>query len=506
MSVSPVEEEETVVRDPLVGAQLGEYDVVRILGEGGMGVVYEGLHTAIRKRVAIKVIKAEFASDPIWSSRMLIEAQAVNAVRHRGIVDVHAHGLTPDKRPYLVMEFLDGKPLDLVLAEGLLPFEVAAELLLDISAPLAAAHRAGVVHRDLKPSNIFVCRDDDGASFIKLLDFGLAKQAKGTGHTMTGAQIVIGTPDYMAPEQAKAHNTDARTDIYSLGIMGFELFVGHRPYLGETPVEIMLQHISSPIPKLVDVVPGISDRMSALVSSMMSKLPGDRPLNIEVVRDELKLILGRPHSLSGSRISSPHLSAVSSASLGGAGLKTSVPDNQISQSDLRPETHRSRKIFGIGLGVVSVVACLGALVYFVRSPDAPLAIAVAEPQRVSEDLVGNTAKPGEGPIQLVAEVPTENTDAGGVNGSPPDAGSRAQKIPSPVVAVRPGKVRKKVPTVDELLTRIARFEVQTVKLSDPTAQQYLKKYRGEAERAAADKQRQALAAKLDTFQKTFKLK
>jgi serine/threonine protein kinase len=506
MSVSPVEEEKIEVRDPLVGAQLGEYDVVRILGEGGMGVVYEGLHTAIRKRVAIKVIRAEFASEPIWSSRMLIEAQAVNAVRHRGIVDVHAHGLTPDKRPYLVMEFLDGKPLDLVLAEGLLPFEAAAELLLDISAPLAAAHRAGVVHRDLKPSNIFVCRDDDGASFIKLLDFGLAKQAKGTGHTMTGAQIVIGTPDYMAPEQVKAQNTDARTDIYSLGIMGFEILVGHRPYLGETPVEIMLQHISSPVPRLVDVVPGISYRLSALVSSMMAKLPGDRPLNIEVVRDELKSILGRPHSLRGTRVLSPQMATLSSASLAGDGVRTSLPDNQISQDDLLPEMHRRRKVPAIGLGVVSVVACLGAVLYFTRSPDLPRTIAVAKPRSVSEDLVENTAKPNEGTNYLVAEPQAENTDAGGVNGVPPDARSLTQKIPSSLPAVKPAKVRKKVPTVDELLTRIARFEVQTVKLSDPTAQQYLKKYRGEAERAAADKQREALAEKLDSFQKTFKLR
>lgn len=299
MAGSPAKDDATSVRDPLLSTKLGDYQVVGPLGEGGMGVVYEGLHTVINKRVAIKVIKPEYAADQILVRRVLAEAQAVNAVRHRGIVDIHAHGLTPDGRPYLVMELLQGETVyDLLHREGRLSQLDALKLLLEATGPLFAAHKAGIVHRDLKPSNLFLCVDDDGEKFLKLLDFGLAKRsAPGvSSSTMTSASLIVGTPDYMAPEQARAQPTDQRTDIYALGVMAYELFAGRLPFAAASAVDLVMLHLTAPIPKLVDADASIPLELSQLVEQMMAKEPSARPANLEPVRTLLKrLVAQHPH-------------------------------------------------------------------------------------------------------------------------------------------------------------------------------------------------------------------
>ncbi|MDP3503340.1 MAG: protein kinase [Myxococcales bacterium] len=288
---SPEEEDSTRIRDPLLGAKLDDYLVVGPLGEGGMGVVYEGLHTVINKRVAIKVIKAEFAGDEVLVRRVLAEAQAVNAVRHRGIVDIHAHGRTPDGRPYLVMEMLHGETLhELLTRQGRLSHHEAVKMLLEATGPLFAAHKAGIVHRDLKPSNLFLCVDDDGERFLKLLDFGLAKRtAPGvTSSTMTSASLIVGTPDYMAPEQARAQPTDARTDIYALGVLAFQLLAGELPFTANSSVDLVMKHLSAPVPRLTDLDPAIPTELSDLVAQMMAKEPAQRPQSLDPIRAVLK--------------------------------------------------------------------------------------------------------------------------------------------------------------------------------------------------------------------------
>ncbi len=290
-AASPAEEDATRIRDPLIGATFDDYLVVGLLGEGGMGVVYEGLHTVINKRVAIKVIKAEFAGDEVLVRRVLAEAQAVNAVRHRGIVDIHAHGRTPDGRPYLVMEMLHGETLhDLLTRQGRLSQHEAVKVLLEATGPLFAAHKAGIVHRDLKPSNLFLCVDDDGERFLKLLDFGLAKRtAPGvTSSTMTSASLIVGTPDYMAPEQARAQPTDARTDLYALGVLAFQLLTGQLPFTASSSVELVMKHLTAPVPRLADLDPSIPKELSDLVEQMMAKDPASRPQSLEPIRAVLK--------------------------------------------------------------------------------------------------------------------------------------------------------------------------------------------------------------------------
>ncbi|MGZ3461241.1 MAG: serine/threonine-protein kinase, partial [Archangium sp.] len=170
--------------DPLVGLKIGEYELRQRIGVGGMGLVYDGIQPLIGKRVAVKVLRPELAAAEEQVARLLAEARAVNAIRHRGIVDIFGFGQVPDGRQYIIMEYLEGVALDAYLAEkGRLPVPEALDILDEVLGALGAAHGAGVVHRDLKPSNIFLVKQPDGSRYVKLLDFGLAKMGLPTGRT-----------------------------------------------------------------------------------------------------------------------------------------------------------------------------------------------------------------------------------------------------------------------------------------------------------------------------------
>lgn len=278
--------------DPLLGSMLGEYQVLERIGAGGMGIVYRGFHPVIKKTVAIKVLKPELAGDQKQMDRVLIEAQTVNAVRHRSIIDIFGFGTVSDGRKYVVMEYLDGESLDEVLKtkKRFTPLE-AVDLLLDICGPLASAHKVGVVHRDLKPSNIFLVKDGDGSRFVKVLDFGLAKQTSANApSSQTSAQQVFGTPNYMAPELCRDRSSGAKSDLYALGVMMYEFLTGEVPFKAETAIEVMMAHVSAPIPlpsRLNSAVPEVLD---ALVVRLLSKAPEDRPESAELLKKELKEI------------------------------------------------------------------------------------------------------------------------------------------------------------------------------------------------------------------------
>lgn len=293
-STVPAAPESPPLEDPLIGLQVGEYRILEPVGEGGMGVVYRGVQPVIKKRVAIKVIKPAHASDESQVKRLVAEAEAVNAIGHRSIIDIFSLGTLPDGRPYIIMEYLDGEPLDVWLnRQGRPPLSVALELLIEMCGPLAAAHRAGVIHRDLKPSNIFLCNQPDGSKFLKLLDFGLAKRAMGLdgSSAQTSQAMVSGTPDYMAPEQARALPISPRSDIYALGVVAFELLTGRVPFMGATPMDVMVGHVSKPAPRLRTFEPSLPESLDELVARMLAKEPEARPQTIEEVRAVLEDVL-----------------------------------------------------------------------------------------------------------------------------------------------------------------------------------------------------------------------
>jgi len=230
--------------DELVGATVGSYRLTRLVGRGGMGLVYQGVQPAIGSRVAIKVLALEYVESMKAIQRFFDEARAVNLIRHENIVNVLDLAQLPDSRPYMVMEYLEGQTLRAAMTTQRLPFPLAIGLMGEVLDALGAAHQRGIVHRDLKPDNVFVTP----GGHAKVLDFGIAKLRPDlTGDrapTRTG--VVLGTPHYLAPEQATGGHVDARTDIYSLGVMLYEVMTGTRPFEASSAFGLIRMHMTDP--------------------------------------------------------------------------------------------------------------------------------------------------------------------------------------------------------------------------------------------------------------------
>ena len=280
-------EEPPTVRQPagpdaLIGSTLGEYVVKARLGSGGMGLVYRGEQPLIGKAVAIKVLRPELAADADYMRRFLDEARAVNAVKHPGLVDIFSFGTLPGGGQYFVMELLEGESLEALLRRrGVLPPGEALPILEQAAAGLEAAHQAGVVHRDIKPSNIFLVKLPEGRLIVKLLDFGLAKLTRAAPGA-SAANLALGTPEYMSPEQATAAALTPATDVYALGCLMYELLTGSLPFAGGSHVEVMMRQVSEPPRAPSEVDPSVSPELERLVLRMLDKAPERRPSAREV--------------------------------------------------------------------------------------------------------------------------------------------------------------------------------------------------------------------------------
>ena len=274
------------------GAAVGEYVLTDKLGEGGMGVVWAGVHPVIGKKVAIKLLNPGLSQDPTIVQRFLQEARAVNQIGHRNIVDIFAFGQLPSGRHYFVMEHLKGVSLKQRLErEPPLSRHDGYVVLAEVADALAAAHAQGIVHRDLKPDNIFLCEDlgDGAAPRVKLLDFGIAKLLRrsdeGMGQTRTGAPI--GTPYYMSPEQCRSKGVDARTDLYAMGVIIFEMFTGRLPFAGADYIDTVNAHLSAPPPLPTDFADLPVD-LEALILGCLEKDPDRRPQRAEELSATLR--------------------------------------------------------------------------------------------------------------------------------------------------------------------------------------------------------------------------
>ncbi|MDC0710869.1 protein kinase [Stigmatella sp. ncwal1] len=318
--------EEPPTRDALIGMKLGEYELRQRIGVGGMGFVYDGIQPLIGKRVAVKVLRPELAQAPEQVARLLAEARAVNAIRHRGIIDIFGFGQVPDGRQYIVMEFLDGQPLDAHLAEkGRLAPTEALSILDEVLAALGAAHGAGVVHRDLKPSNIFLVREPGNSRYVKLLDFGLAKQGQGpTARTaQTRTDMVVGTPEYMAPEQARGQAVGPMTDLYAMGVVTFEMVTGRLPFTGSSPVDLLMKHVDARPPRPSEFVPELPPALDAFILQMLTKDPEARPGSADALRQQLHRL--RRTLLRPTRVQASPNNAVAPARALGAMAPPEVP-------------------------------------------------------------------------------------------------------------------------------------------------------------------------------------
>jgi len=289
--------------DPLVGAVLADrYQIVRRIGEGGMGAVYEAKHTVIGKRVAVKVLLEKFLAKSDFVARLLQEARLASSIGHEHIVDVTDFGTTTDGRSFVVMEFLDGESLaELAMREAPLPIERSVGIARQVASALGAAHAKGIFHRDVKPENIYLVRRGD-ADFVKVVDFGISKAVKpggdegGEGYRLTHTGLLLGTPLYMSPEQARGEeDLDHRVDIWALGVLLYECLTGEVPFRANNYLGIISQvltHEPTPPSKLRPEL-GISGAVEAVVMRAMAKDRTRRYATMaELERDLERLLAG----------------------------------------------------------------------------------------------------------------------------------------------------------------------------------------------------------------------
>jgi serine/threonine protein kinase len=314
--------------DPLLGITVAErYRIERRIGVGGMGTVYLGVHTRIGQKVAIKVLHERYAGDAQLTLRFENEALTYGQVTHPNLVNLHDYGRTHDGTFFMVLEYCPGISLaQLLRQEKRLEPPQATDIILQVAQGLGAAHAAGIVHRDLKPENVILTETRPGRYHARLLDFGIAKRLDDDGPRLTQAGMVFGTPEYMAPEQARGETVDARSDVYALGCVFYELLTGKPPFTGSNKMNVMHRQASEVPPppsfKLDTEVPGA---IEAAVMRCLEKRPDDR------YPDAATLIEALDGALGADRLTPMPLAPAAAAPAPAPSIATSTP--QVSSED-----------------------------------------------------------------------------------------------------------------------------------------------------------------------------
>ena len=280
--------------DPLIGTSIdGRYVIEKVLGEGGMGMVYRARHAVLDKPLAIKVLKPSVSRNEEVMERFRREAQAASSIGSPHICDVSDFGALPDGSTYFVMEFLDGPSLGKAMEDGAMPTEQVARIGTQLCDALGAAHNRGIVHRDLKPDNVHLVKKGNRDDFVKVLDFGIAKVATNNDSKLTQAGQVFGTPHYMSPEQCAGHEVDHRTDIYALGVILYEMACGKVPFDADNLMGLLTKHVyEQPIP-LRQMAPNqnIDPGLEAVIMRCLHKNPDGRHPTMADLKGDLERVL-----------------------------------------------------------------------------------------------------------------------------------------------------------------------------------------------------------------------
>jgi eukaryotic-like serine/threonine-protein kinase len=450
--------------DPLIGTRIdGRYDVVSVLGEGGMGRIYEVRHAALARPFAMKVLRPELAQDADLAARFILEAKATASVKHPNVVQITDFGHMPDGVPFFVMELLVGTTLGAVIHEGgpVAPAR-AVRIIRKVAGALAAAHAAGVVHRDLKPDNVFLIggsREQRGlddpdrpralamlgyAADVRVVDFGAAKIV-GTSR-MTKAGVVFGTPHYMSPEQASGQTVDHRADVYALGVIMYEMFTAQVPFEADTYMGVLTQHMFvEPVPP--SQVANAAQQLGSLESitlTCLAKKPEDRFASMDdliaaiddVVRlsgDEgvdLRSSSNPPSFAGGSSRSRPSSALRSSAAEGAefpslAELRAAIDDPDRTDAPARGVPWPL--VVAIGIAVLGTLAGAWLLLRDTPAPVVPATAALGT-ARLPE--AKTTAAPVlTAPVSAALAVPA----------GAPEAGVGESEIPSAKAVTQPGR-------------------------------------------------------------------
>jgi serine/threonine protein kinase len=523
--------EDLSTQDPLIGLKVGEYELGQRIGVGGMGLVYEGIQPLIGKRVAVKVLRPELAAAEEQVARLLAEARAVNAIRHRGIVDIFGFGQVPDGRQYIIMEFLEGVALDAHLAErGRLPVDEVLDVLDEVLSALGAAHGAGVVHRDLKPSNVFLVKQPDGSRYVKLLDFGLAKMGLPTGRTaQTRTDMVVGTPEYMAPEQARGQPVGPMTDLYALGVLAFEMVTGRLPFTGSSPVDLLMKHVDARPPRPSEFLPGLPAALDAFILQMLTKDPEARPGSAEQLRRQLQRLresllaqetpapvparpltpMPAPSEPAVTKLETfvpPSIEPLPTLEP----LKTEAPEPApvlvlSAPSDPDPAPPK-RRLWPLGVGALCLMA-VGAAVVVLR-PDAPPPTPPSPPvATVTPTSVPTPSAPVQTPPPAATPTPPEAVASAK---PPPDDTSLPAPTPlDPQPAATTQKPRAQTTTQFMLQGRIRKLDrkiqarTEAGEKLSPATRSTLEKIRGKADTAVTAEELRQVSKELDDWEKFF---
>jgi eukaryotic-like serine/threonine-protein kinase len=357
------------------------YELGEVLGYGGMSEVHRGLDTRLGRDVAVKVLRADLARDPQFQMRFRREAQNAASLNHPAIVSVYDTGEVQGEfgpLPYIVMEFVDGQTLrEIVKTDGPMTQRQVIEVMADVCAALDFSHRHSIIHRDVKPANIMI----NNAGAVKVMDFGIAR-ALGEGQNVTQTAAVIGTAQYLSPEQARGEAVDARSDVYAAGCVLFELLTGEPPFTGDTPVAVAYQHVREEPRRPSELNPSIPSSLDAVVLKALSKNPANRYQSAAEMRSDLVRVRNGQSPMAPLVMSDDERTAMIAANPAATtrrinGRQASPPVDDYDDYYDEPPRRSTAKVIGVVLAVVLALAVVGFFAYQVFSgPPAPQTVAV----------------------------------------------------------------------------------------------------------------------------------
>ncbi len=321
--------------DPRIGTVLsGRYRLEEVIGEGGMAIVYLARHTLMERPYAVKVLHGHFSGDDKLVERMRREARTAAALTHPNIIEIYDFGITDDGCPFLVMELLEGQSLREVVRQGRVELRRLVDLGIQMAQGLARAHDFGIVHRDLKPENVFVLQDAEGRDLVKLVDFGIARAREDTRLTNRGE--IVGTPQYMAPDRALSSEVTPSCDLYSLGVVLYEMATGVLPFEANSATGFVLKHIHEQARPAIVREPSVPVELDRLIRDLMAKDPVDRPVDAHKVVERLQALdpgAARPGPRTTLRFDSSAPAAVEhTGTLDGWNLRTSLFQEMVARA------------------------------------------------------------------------------------------------------------------------------------------------------------------------------